>query len=41
MVHAQKEKWQRAMQDEFESLPKNHTYVLVQLPKGRKALKNK
>ena len=33
-VHAQKEKWQRIMQDEFESLHKNNTYELVQLPKG-------
>ena len=29
------------MQDEMNSLHKNNTYELVDLPKGRKALKNK
>ena len=29
------------MQDEMESLQKNHTYEVVKLPKGKKALKNK
>ena len=29
------------MEDEMESLQKNHTYELVELPKGKKALKNK
>ena len=31
----------QAMQEEMESLQKNHTYDLVELPKGKKALKNK
>ena len=29
------------MHDEMDSLEKNHTYELVELPKGKKALKNK
>ena len=29
------------MQDEMSSLKKNNTYELVELPKGRKVLKNK
>ena len=29
------------MQEEMDSLHKNHTYELVKLPKGKKALKNK
>ncbi|XP_048323873.2 retrovirus-related Pol polyprotein from transposon TNT 1-94 [Ziziphus jujuba] len=39
--HQEKEKWLQAMQDEMESLQKNHTYELVELPTGKKALKNK
>ena len=35
------EKWMEAMQDEIKSLHENHTFDLVQLPKGRRALKNK
>ena len=30
-----------AMQDEMKSLHENHTYELVKLPKGMRALKNK
>jgi hypothetical protein len=29
------------MQDEVKSLHKNHTYDLAELPKGKRALKNK
>ena len=28
-------KWLSAMQDEMDSLHENHTYELVELPKGR------
>nr|GEZ27716.1 hypothetical protein [Tanacetum cinerariifolium] len=41
MQHDDKEKWKIAMVKEMESLKENHTYELVELPKGRKALKNK
>ena len=37
----QKEKWLAAMQEEMDALQKNHTYDLVLLPNGMKALKNK
>ena len=37
----QKEKWLVAMQEEMDALQKNHTYNLVLLPSGMKALKNK
>ncbi|KAL9273856.1 Retrovirus-related Pol polyprotein from transposon TNT 1-94-like protein, partial [Drosera capensis] len=40
-AHTEKAKWQIAMQDEMKSLQENGTYELVELPKGRKALKNK
>ena len=30
-----------AMQDEMDSLHENHTYELVELPKGKRALRNK
>jgi len=33
--------WMKAMQEEMDSLHKNHTYELVKLPKGKKVLKNK
>ncbi|KAJ4721959.1 Retrovirus-related Pol polyprotein from transposon TNT 1-94 [Melia azedarach] len=33
--------WIEAMQDEMRSLHENHTFELVKLPKGKKALKNK
>ncbi|TQD95783.1 hypothetical protein C1H46_018622 [Malus baccata] len=35
------DKWMKAMESEMDSLLKNDTYELVELPKGRKALKNK
>ena len=37
----QQEQWQRAMQEEMDSLQHNHTYDLVARPKGRKVLRNK
>ncbi|KAK0589461.1 hypothetical protein LWI29_014619 [Acer saccharum] len=36
-----KKEWFEAMQDEMRSLHENHTYQLVKLPKGKRALKNK
>ena len=33
--------WLEAMQDEMNSLYENDTFELVNLPKGKKALKNK
>ena len=36
-----KESWAEAMHEEITSLKKNNTFELVELPKGRKALKNK
>ncbi|KAL4582349.1 hypothetical protein LXL04_006896 [Taraxacum kok-saghyz] len=39
--HSDKGKWQKAMEEEMNSLQKNQTYELVKLPKGKKALKNK
>ena len=40
-VHENKDKWKKAMREEIDYLRKNHTHDLVQLPKNRKALKNK
>ncbi|KAL9261585.1 Retrovirus-related Pol polyprotein from transposon TNT 1-94-like protein [Drosera capensis] len=37
----EKQKWQDAMKDEMKSLHDNHTFDLVKLPKGKKALKNR
>ena len=34
-------KWLTAMQDEIDSLHENHTYELVELSKGKRALLNK
>ncbi|KAL4379562.1 hypothetical protein GQ457_02G035640 [Hibiscus cannabinus] len=36
-----KEEWLKAMQEEMQYLHENQTYDLVELPKGRRALKNK
>ncbi|KAK0597554.1 hypothetical protein LWI29_026462 [Acer saccharum] len=36
-----KKEWVDAMQDEMKSLHENHTFELVKLPKGKRALKNK
>jgi len=37
----EKKKWLDEMQDEMKSLHDNHTFDLVKLPKGKKALKNR
>ena len=34
-------KWLSAMQDEMDSLHENHTYELTEMPKGKRALRNK
>ncbi len=36
-----KENWLEAMREEMDSLEQNATYELVELPAGRRALKNK
>ncbi|KAL2237238.1 UNVERIFIED_CONTAM: Retrovirus-related Pol polyprotein from transposon TNT 1-94 [Sesamum indicum] len=38
---AYKSKWELAMNDEMNSLKKNNTWELCQLPKGKKALQNR
>ncbi|KAM1670675.1 hypothetical protein ACFX2K_044618 [Malus domestica] len=38
-AHNDSDKWMKAMESEMDSLSKNDTYELVELPKGRKALK--
>ena len=40
-THADKVSWMKAKQEEMHSLLKNDSYELVELPKGRKALRNK
>jgi len=40
MVDRHKIEWVKAMQEEMKSLYENHTYDLVELPKGRKAFRN-
>nr|CAD1837132.1 unnamed protein product [Ananas comosus var. bracteatus] len=37
----EKAKWQRAIEDELDSLHQNHTWELVELPVEKKALKNR
>ena len=39
--HKDKDCWIKVMQEEMNSLWKNDTYELIELPKGGKALKNK
>jgi hypothetical protein len=39
--HKDKNSWMKAMHEEMNSLHKNNTYELVELPKGKKALRNK
>jgi hypothetical protein len=39
--HKDKQIWMEAMHEEMNSLHKNNTYELVELPKGKKALRNK
>ena len=41
MEDEHKKEWVDAMQDEMQSLYDNHTFELVKLPKGKKALKNR
>ncbi|PKI76595.1 hypothetical protein CRG98_002904 [Punica granatum] len=41
VAHEHKEHWLKAMNEEMNSLSKNHTYDLVKLPQGKRALKNK
>ncbi|CAJ2642124.1 unnamed protein product [Trifolium pratense] len=41
IANVDKEKWLKAMQEEMNSLHENHTFELVKLPKGKRALKNK
>ena len=41
MADSHKVEWVKAMQEDMKSLHENHTYDLVELPKGRKALRNK
>ena len=41
MHDEQSAEWMKAMQDEMNSLHENHTYDLVKLPKGMRALRNK
>ena len=41
MEDEHKNQWIEAMQDEMKYLHENHTYELVKLPKGMRALKNK
>ena len=39
--HKDGDKWIKAIESEMDSLIKNDTYELVQLPKGKRTLKNK
>ena len=39
--HQHKNEWAKVMQEEMKSLNKNRTYDLVNLPKRKRALKNK
>ncbi|CAL8169106.1 unnamed protein product [Prunus armeniaca] len=41
LAHDQQDEWLKAMHEEMQSLHENHTYDLVNLPKGRITLKNK
>jgi hypothetical protein len=41
MSHEKKNEWLKAMQKEMKSLHENHTFELVKLPKGKRALKYK
>ena len=40
MEDVNKEKWYSARKDEIDSLHENHTYDMMQLPKGKKSLTN-
>ena len=41
MLHEEKDKWFKSMQEEMKSLHENHTFELVNLPQGKRGLKNK
>ena len=41
MTDVHKEKWYNAMQEEMDSLHENYAYELMELPEGKKALRNK
>ena len=41
MTYVHKEKWDSAMQDEMDFLHENHTYELMEMHEGKKALRNK
>jgi ABC-type uncharacterized transport system substrate-binding protein len=41
MKNEKKKEWNKAMEEEMNSLHTNHTYELVKFPKGKKVLKNK
>jgi len=41
MLHEEKDKWYITMQEEMKSLHENHTFELVKLPQGKRALENK
>ena len=41
ILHESKKEWVKTMQEEVRSLLENHTYDLVKLPQGKKALINK
>ena len=41
LLHDEKKEWLRAMHEDMKSLHKNNTYELIELPKGKRALKNK
>ena len=41
ILHDEKKQWLRAMHEVMKSLHKNNTYELMELPKGKRALKNK
>ncbi|CAL8081537.1 unnamed protein product [Prunus armeniaca] len=41
LTHNQQDEWLKAMHEEIQSLHDNHTYDMVNLPKGRRTLKNK
>ena len=40
ILHESKKEWDKVMQEEVRSLLENHTYDLVKLPQGKKALRN-
>ena len=40
-AYKDKQSWMKAMQEEMNSLQKNKAYELVELRKGKKALRNK